>query len=115
MDNTLTVTLLMTLSLSKQSAEILFILVSEGPKSVTILARRLSISRTTLYRYLDELITKKLCKKETSAQLYTALSPQLLRTKIEERLILAQQELEYMLIKSSLKETKPDLKIEKSK
>ncbi len=107
--------LLMMLGITEQSARILILLISDGPQTVTTLAKKLSLSRTTLYEYLSELTTKDLCKKQDNSQKYEHLSLHLLSTKIEESSLLAHETLNDLITKTTLKEKIPEIQVHTGK
>lgn len=111
----ITTPLLMTLGISEKSAEVLTLLITDGPQTVTLLSRKLSLSRTTLYEYLSSLTQKNLCQKEQGSQKYQSLPVALLKTRLEESVLNAQKELDTCLTKATLKEHIPKIHIDTSK
>lgn len=107
MNNTPSIPLLMTLSLSRQSAEILLVLIQEGSQTITSLSKKLSLSRTSVYVYIEELQREKLCAKKKDSQKYETISPEILRVRLEESLIVAKDNFDQILLTAELQDESP--------
>jgi sugar-specific transcriptional regulator TrmB len=107
------VPLLMTFGISKEAAELYLTLLEYGPHTVSELARKHFLSRTTAYTYLKELQTKELCLKKSGSQKISSLPIHELQTKLEESIMQAHNTLESTFAKVLSKETAPEVKVER--
>ena len=105
----------MMLGIGEQASRILMLLITDGPQTVTTLAKNLSLSRTTLYEHLAELTEKDLCKKQSDSQKYEHLPLHLLTTRIEESSLCAKKTLDDIFTATTLKETVPEIQINSGK
>lgn len=103
--------LLMTLGIEEQSAEVLFTLIDTGPLTISTLAKKLALSRTSVYEHIHVLIEADLIQRQSTSLKYEAISMSVLTTKIERSIHEASASLSRALQRSTSRNEKPEIEM----